>query len=583
MVANWRPEGSTRHGDASAYPISVSVLKTMKHPQLTTQQGRHRALRGCGWVEVNHMRSLLRLGRIFALVGGLALAGQGDATDATARALVGSALRAMGQDRDLNSATTLRTQNISALWDVVEFDHADAPSIFQGVTKSLAVYDLRGGRRLTDEVQVGGDPSSMPRVRTLVTPTEERIDRFARGQLKTTVRREPPVAWGIEEPISALLYAEKASDLELEPDVSPHGIPQHVVSFHLERFPVRLLLDASTGMPSALEVVRVQLRADSSDIAYNAMGDLTDRIEWMNYEVFDGVRYPVQADFYRNGVHLKVVTCDDLHIDDATEDQHFVVPQTDVPMSRTTVDDLRLGQPVQQAPNPNATIAEISPGIVQIPGSWFTTIVRQSDGLVVIDAPISASYSRKVLEEAARRFPGLPVKALVTSTAFYWHVAGIREYAARGIPIYVRDRNIPVIRALLNAPHTLSLDTFAMHPVAPILHAISGPTPLGHGRNAIMLYPVRDGEQPMLMSWIPGANLLHTGEMVMPLGAKGALLQPESLLELKHSVDETPIDTKGLRMIGMHMLPTPWSALLAALKDARLGGAPGAGQVPQRC
>jgi hypothetical protein len=477
----------------------------------------------------------------------------------------------------------LRTQSINAIWDVVEFDHADAPFIFQGVTKSLTVYDLRGRRRVNDDVRVGSDDASpTSRVRTLVTPSEERIDRFVHDRLVTTVRRGPPVAWGIEDPISALLYAEKAADLALEPEVSPHGIPQHVVSFHIDRFPVRLFLDVSTGLPSAVEVVRVQLRADGSDIAYNAMGDLNDRIEWMNYEVFDGVRYPVQADFYRNGVHLKVVSCNDLHIDDTAEARYFDVPQTDAPMSTATVDDLRLGQPVQQAPDPKAAMAEISPGIVQIPGSWFTTIVRQSDGLVVIDAPISASYSRKVLDEAARRFPGLPVKALVTSTAFYWHVAGIREYAARGIPIYARDRNIPVIRALLSAPHTLSPDTLSMHPVSPILHPISKPTSLGHGRNAIVLYPVSDGEQPMLMTSIPDAHLLHTGEMVMPLGPNGALLQPESLLELKHSVDKTPIVTQGLMMIGMHMRPTQWSALLAALKSAGLGEAPGGGKASQQ-
>ncbi|HEX8776728.1 MAG TPA: hypothetical protein VF738_01315 [Rhodanobacter sp.] len=518
-----------------------------------------------------------RPGRSAALIAVLVLAGHSNAADAGARTMVEAALKAMGQTHDLHQVSTLRTQSVKALWDVVEFDHADAPFIFQGVTQSLAVYDLRGDRRLTDEVPVGdADPSTMPHVRTLVTRSEERIDRLAGGQPAKTVRLEPPAAWEIEEPISALLYAEKANDLLQEPDVSLHGIPQHVVSFHLGRFPVQLFLDVSTGMPSAVEVLRVQPRADSSDIAYNAMGDLTDRIEWMNYAVFDGVRYPVQADFFRNGVHLEVTTCNDLRVNGAQEDQYFQMAQTDVPLSRTTSDELQLGQAVARAPNPKAPITEIAPGVVQIPGSWFTTIVRQPDGLVIIDAPISSGYSRKVLDEAARRFPGVPVKALVTSTAFYWHVAGIREYAARGIPIYARDRNIPVIRALLNAPHTLAPDTLARHPASPILRPVSQPTHLGQGRNAIVLYPVSEGEQPMLMSWIANAHLLHTAEMVMPLGPQGALLQPESLLELKHSVEKTPVATRGLRMIGMHMRPTPWSTLLDTLKKDGLGEAPGA-------
>lgn len=523
------------------------------------------------------MPSLIsRSGKSAAFVAGLLLAGQTHAADTAARASLESALKAMGQTHDLHRVATLRIQGVNALWDVVEFDHADAPFIFQGATQTRAVYDLRGDRRSTDEVEVGSGGASTMHVRTLVTPAEERMDRIANGQPIKTARWEPPAAWGIEEPISALLYAQQARDLTQEPDTSLHGIPQHVVSFHLDGFPVRLFLNVSSGMPSAVEVLRVQSRASASDIAYYAMGDLADRIEWMNYEVFDGVRYPVQADFFRNGVQLKVTICNDLHIDEAKDDRDFEVALTDVPLSRATADGLELGQPVPLAPNPKAPVAEIAPGIVQIPGSWFATIVRQTDGLVIIDAPISAGYSRKVLDEAARRFPGVPVKALITSTAFYWHVAGIREYAARGIPIYAAEPNIPVLRSLLNAPHTLAPDKLAMHPVAPVLHPVSAPTPLGQGRNAIVLYPVAEGEQPMLMSWIAGAHLLHSAEMVMPLGPKGALLQPESLLELKHSVAKTPIVTADLRLIGMHMRPTPWTALLDTLNKDGLDGTPGA-------
>ena len=221
-------------------------------------------------------------------------------------------------------------------------------------------------------------------------------------------------------------------------------------------------------------------------------------------------------------------------------------------------DDLALGQAVARAPDPSRPSEEIYPGIVQIPGSWYVTLVRQDDGVVVLDAPISAGYSRRVLEEAARRFPGVPVKAVVASTGFYWHIAGLREYAALGIPVYVRDRNESIVRQLLAAPHTLMPDRLALHPRAPIIHPVSSCVRIGEGRNAIELMPVRRGEQAMVMSWIPQANLLHTAEMVQPLGPGGALLLPESLYEIARSVQEAGIPTQGLRIIGMHMSPTPW-------------------------
>jgi len=515
------------------------------------------------------MRSSALLKLSFAIAAGLSLGKPAHAVDADARALVSQALKAMGQSHDLHKIAALRTETIGANWDIVEFDHADAPYVFEGATYATVLDDLQGHRRLTDTTQLGAGaaPSSM-HTRVLLTPTEERTDLVIATRPPMTTRDEAPPAWNLDEPISALLAAEAANDLTRDADASPHGIPQHVVSFHAGRYPVHVFLDAATGLPSAVETKIAMIRANSVDIAYNAMGDLVDRTEWMNYALFEGIRYPVQSDLFRNGVLLSTAVRSDVRPLASLETDGFAMPETTVAVSHATLDDVALGQPIGRAPDPKSPIAEIAPGIVQIPGSWFTTIVRQDDGLVIIDAPISTGYSRKVLDEAARRFRGVPVKALITSTAFYWHVAGVREYAARGIPIYVRDRNEAVIRAMLNAPRTLVPDALAKHPVKPIIRPVSKATIIGHGHNAIVLYPVSEGEQPMEMSWIADAHLLHTGEMVMPLGPNGALVQPESLLEVKKSVEATPIPTNGLRMIGMHMRPTDWQVLLKALKDA---------------
>lgn len=515
------------------------------------------------------MRFSLPFSLTLAVIANLPCSVSLHAQDADARVLVAKALKAMGQRQDLHDVAAVRTQGINVQWDIVEFDHADAPFVLSGASQSTSIDDLRGGRRLTDVTQLGaGATPSLLHTRTLLTDTEERTDRAVDGRPPKTARYDAPPAWFADEPIATLLKAEQAADLVREPDAAPHGIPQQVISFHAGQFPVRIFLDATTALPSAIETTRVMRRANSIDVAYLVMGDLHDRVEFMNYALFDGVRYPVQSDALRNGRPLRTTIRTDLHVDRTLDPQSVALPATEVALSHATVDDIALGQPIGLAPDPKAPIAEIAPGIVQIPGSWFSTIVRQDDGLVIIDAPISGAYSRRVLEEAARRFPGVPVKALVTSTTYYWHVGGVREYVARGIPVYVRDRNVPVLRDLLQAPHTLAPDTLALHPVAADLRAVSGPTVIGKGSHAIVLYPVSEGEQPMTMTWIADAQLLHTGEMVMPLGPGGTLIQPEGLLELKHSVQATPIETRGLRMIGMHMRPTGWEVLLKALDDA---------------
>jgi len=488
-----------------------------------------------------------------------------------ARTLVMQAMAAMGNGHDLHRIATIRSSAISASHDIVEFDHADAPYFFVGASRVVVIDDMQHDRRLTEETAFDVSDATPPRTaRTLLSAHAQQIDITLAGQPTVTVRREAPPSWQTDEPIRVLLLAERASDLTQESDAALHGIPQHVLRFHQGGFPVRLFLDADTLLPSAIETTLALHRAISGDIAWNAWGDLLDRTELMNYSLVDGVRYPMQSDLLRNGVLLHSVARAEVHIDIVTPaDQAFAMAGAGTPTPTPLyADDLALGQPVAGAPDPKKPIAEIAPGIVQIPNSWYSTIVRQDDGVVIIDAPISAGYSKRVLDEAARRFPGLPVKAVIVSTAFYWHMAGVREYAARGIPIYTRDRNVTVLRALLSAPHKLFPDDLARAPRAFDIYSVSAPTTIGHGTNSLVVMPVREGEQPMLMTWIASAHLLHTAEMVQPLGPHGALLYPEALLELDRSVDTAKIPTAGLRMIGMHMSPTPWTELTKTLSAA---------------
>ncbi|MFC4764291.1 hypothetical protein [Dyella koreensis] len=139
------------------------------------------------------MRSEALIKLSFAVAASLLLSTPSHAADASAQALVAQALKAMGQTHDLHQVAALRADIISASWDTVEFDHADAPYIFQGAAHATVLDDLRGGRRLTDETQLGAgaEPTSL-HTRTLLTPTEERTDRTMAGNPPRTVHSDAP-------------------------------------------------------------------------------------------------------------------------------------------------------------------------------------------------------------------------------------------------------------------------------------------------------------------------------------------------------------------------------------------------------
>ena len=157
---------------------------------------------------------------------------------------------------------------------------------------------------------------------------------------------------------------------------------------------------------------------------------------------------------------------------------------------------------------------ELAPGVVYVPGSWGVALVHQKDGVVVLEAPISAGYSIRVLDEARRRFPGVPVKAVVTTSDSWPHFGGIREYVARGIPVYLLDHNVAQIRRALESPHRFHPDALARAPRKPILRPVSGRTVIGDGPNRIELLPARGetGER-MMLAFLPEPGLLYASDL----------------------------------------------------------------------
>lgn len=364
-------------------------------------------------------------------------------------------------------------------------------------------------------------------------------------------------AWWTQDPIRVLRRAADAADAEFVGDAPVHGVPARQVRFSSNGLSVKLSIATGNLLPLAAEVV-VALPAD---IAWSSRGDIIERTEWQNWSLVEGVRLPFQTDVFRNGEPLLSASVEKFSINPTLGVEDFqqdaaTLQQLETPGARD-VDALPLGRP-------DRPIREISQAVVQIPGGWYATAVCQPDGIVVIDAPISNGYSDKVIAEITRRFPGTRIKAVVTTTSFNWHTAGVRSYAARGIPIYVLDRNAGVVKALLRAPHRLRPDQLSRSGRRGVIRTVSAATTIGTGATRMVLYPISHATSPMMMVYFPNLQLLHTAEMVQPLGPGGALIFPESLREI---IDE--VAARGLRVktvIGMHMDPTPWKTVVDTLR-----------------
>src|SRR5262249_48765856 len=150
---------------------------------------------------------------------------------------------------------------------------------------------------------------------------------------------------------------------------------------------------------------------------------------------------------------------------------------------------------------------------VQVPGSWDVVEVKQDDGIVILEGPLSSDYSARAIDDARQRFGSAPIKAVISTSDAWPHIGGMREYVARRIPIYALDLNVPILTRLFAAKYESFPDALAKTPRRPALHVVSGKTVVGSGANRLEIHPYRtaSGERQMMVYW-PEHQLLYTSD-----------------------------------------------------------------------
>ncbi len=307
-------------------------------------------------------------------------------------------------------------------------------------------------------------------------------------------------------PERLLLTATAATDLVRLPDRKLHAQMQQVLGFHWRGHALRLYLDANLHLPSRLELDG----AASGSRSGVMLGDIAWRTDYLFYKRQpDGLVYPFQWNLSRNGQPYLTTVVTALAENAAAPAAGYRIPAAALDTT-AILHAGSYGSAPLTAPAQRDVLQPLAKNVWLIAGSWNVLVVRQSDGLVVIEAPESSAHSARVLELLARRFPAVPVKALVSSTDSLWHIAGIRTYVAHGIPIYALDANLARLRQEITAPHRRDPDELAQHPRRARLTGVSGRVRIGSGSNRIELYPIRGhGDERMVMVYLPGAQLLY--------------------------------------------------------------------------
>jgi len=493
---------------------------------------------------------------MLAMIGGPAAAanrGHPGCEALDARACLDRAIDAMGGGTALGAinGVTLDILDHTAL---TEQSYRQAPFL-TSYDRIAETIDFRAGRVVQEEKSwwPEADPGTeaAESSATLIASDRAAIVRSGGetqpGSLAEIEDARETLALGPER---LLLTARAAPDLHFEDAETVRATPHSVLAFRWDGHPVRLLLNASNHLPDAVETVR------TFDDFWYAWGDVHQRVYYDNWKLIGPILYPTNRIDERNGIILNSAQALDVRIDPPIDSQ------------AAAVDPAAAARSMQargwDRPFDDSRHVALAPGVDLYRGSWNVTTIRQQDGVLLLEAPISPGFAAGAIAKARA---GGRLKAVLSTSDSWPHVAGVREAVADRLPVYILDLNRPLLDHMIAAPHALRPDHLQRDPARPKWIPVSARTAIGEGDNRIELYPLRGAAtERQYMVYFPARRLLYASDTVVYDPKTAKLYDPELTHEVVQAVEREHlrVDT----VYAMHQPPTPWRSILRAVDGA---------------
>ena len=469
---------------------------------------------------------------------------------------VTAALEAMGGRERLQQVSSVRMQTVGHTL-LMEQSYRQAPFI-TSYERGHMTLDL-ANQRLFAETKLTwpeSDPNQSDSDTTLVVGQDGGVYHTKFGDSPCSLgdldASRQALALG---PARILLTAAAAPDLHYEAPQVLRSTPHAVIAFTWRHIPVRVLLNPYNHLPDAVETTQV-----FHDFWY-FWGDVRQRIYFDNWKLVAGITFPSNLVEERNGAAWRSTQALDVEINVPLDDKAFEMNAGAVKQSAAS--------PGWNRPFSVKQATTLAPGIDLFAGSWNATIVKEPDGIIILEAPISALYTQGVLKEARRHYPGRAINAVLSTSDSWPHTGGVRQAVALGLPVYILDLNRPLLDRIVSAPHTLEPDALERSPSgkAPHWKIVANKQELGSGANRMELYPIRGAStERQYMVYFPERRLLYASD-TLALNDDGTLYDPQLMNEVAQAVkrENLIVDT----VFAMHQGPMPWEQVIALIEKSQ--------------
>jgi hypothetical protein len=475
-----------------------------------------------------------------------------DPCRSSAQACISAAIDAMGGREKLTSVKTLQYESL-AYTELTEQSYRQAPFI-NSYTHTKGTIDFPR-QRLLSEVEMTwpeSDPGQSKNTSTVVASPDGAVQR-GKTDRPTSAATIDSARFALTlNPLRLLLTAAADPNLKLgEPELLRGSLHPTLV-FTYDGRPAKILVNPFNHLPDAIE------RTTTFNDFWREWGDVTQRIYLDNWQIFKGIPYPTNAVEERNGIlwqSTQIIALD------------FNIPTTDDTFKMdATVSAQSAKQKMDAYPFQAAQKIDLAPGVTLYPGPWNATIVKQDDGVVILESPLSGLYTGGVIDQAKKLYPDAKIKSVLSTSDSWPHVAGVRTAVSLGLPVYILDLNQPLLDRMIAAPHTLQPDALAKSPKSAQWQIVAGKTVVGTGPNRMELYPIRGAStERQYMVYFPEHKILYASDTLV-VNDDGSIYDPELMREVVAAVDREHLDVTTV--FAMHQTPIPYSQATAQVAKA---------------
>ena len=469
-----------------------------------------------------------------------------------AHSCVEVSIDAMGGREKLASVKTLQYESL-AYTELTEQSYRQAPFV-NSYTHTKGTIDFPR-QRLISEVEntwPESDPGQAKSTATVVASPDGAVQR-GKTDSPTSAATIDSARFALTlNPLKLLLAAAADPNLKLgEPELLRQTL-HPVLVFTYDGRPAKILVNPFNHLPDAIE------RTTTFNDFWREWGDVTQRIYLDNWQIFKGISYPTNAVEERNGILWLSMQIIALDVNVPTTDDTFKMDATVAAQSAK--------QKMDAYPFQAAEKIDLAPGVTLYPGPWNATIVKQDDGIVILESPLSGLYTGGVIDQARKLYPDAKIKSVLSTSDSWPHVAGVRTAVSLGLPVYILDLNQPLLDRMVAAPHTLQPDALAKSPKPAQWQIVSGKLVVGTGPNRMELYPIRGAStERQYMVYFPEHKILYASDTLV-VNDDGSIYDPELMREVVAAVNREHLDVTTV--FAMHQTPIPYSQAAAQVAKA---------------